>query len=84
MPVKGSSFWVFAFGYLILAGGIISIGFDIHQRVEWMVPTDMGVVVGEGTLILLGLIAQTIGQSLRKIEARLDQIEAKLGQTSIA
>ena len=77
MPAKGSSFWVFAFGYLILAAGILSVGFDLHRRVQWVVPTDMGVVVGEAALILLGLIAQTFGQSLRRLEARLDEFEAK-------
>lgn len=74
MPARGSSFWVFAFGYLILAGGIISVGFDLYHRVQWEVPTDMGVVVGEAALILLGLIAQTIGQSLRRLEIRLDEM----------
>jgi hypothetical protein len=77
MPTKGSSFWVFAFGYLILAVGIVSIGFDLHRRVEWWVPQDMGMVLSEGALILLGLIAQTIGQTIRKLEKRLDAIEAK-------
>jgi len=77
MPAKGSSFWVFAFGYLILAAGFISVGFDLYGRVEWRVPTDMGTVVGETALILLGLIAQTIGQCLRRLETRLDEVEAK-------
>ncbi|MGH6727919.1 MAG: hypothetical protein ACREB8_15455 [Pseudolabrys sp.] len=77
MPRKGSSFWVFAFGYLILAAGIMNVGFDLYGRAEWYVPTNMGTVVGEAALILLGLIAQTIGQSIQKLEQRLDEIEAK-------
>ena len=77
MPAKGSSFWVFAFGYLILVAGVINVGFDIYGRVEWSVPTNMCTVVGEGALILMGLIAQTIGQSIQKLEKRLDEIEAK-------
>ena len=77
MPAKSSSFWVFVFGYLILAAGVMNVGFDLYGRVEWYVPTDMGTVVGEAALILVGLISQTIGQSIRKIEKRLDEIEAK-------
>jgi hypothetical protein len=77
MPAKGSSFWVFAFGYLILAPVIMNVGFDLHRREEWWLPQDMGTVVGEVALILLGLIAQTIGQSIRKLEKRLDEIDAK-------
>ncbi len=76
MPAKGSSFWVFAFGYLILMTGVISVGFDLYGRVEWAAPNDMGVVVGEAALILLGLIAQTIGQCLRRLEMRLDEFKA--------
>lgn len=77
MPAKGSSFWVFFFGYVILAGGIFNVGFDLHHRIYWSVPTDMGIVIGETGLILTGLIAQTIGQCLRRLETRLDEIEAK-------
>jgi len=77
MPRKGSSFWVFAFGYLILAAGVMNVGFDLYGRAEWSVPTNMGTVVGEAALLLLGLIAQTIGQSIRKLEQRLNEIEAK-------
>ena len=77
MPAKENSFWVFAFGYLIFAAGIMNIGFDLHNRVEWSIPRDMGTVVGESALILMGCLAQIIGQSIRKLEKRLNEIDAK-------
>ncbi len=77
MPAKGNSFWVFAFGYLIFAAGIMNIGFDLHSRDEWLVPRDMGIVVGEAALILMGCLAQIIGRSIQKLEKRLDEIDAK-------
>ena len=77
MAPKGSSFWVFAFSYLILVAGVITFGFDLQRRAEWSVPTSIGTVVGETALFLTGLIAQVIGQSIRKLEKRLDEIEAR-------
>jgi uncharacterized membrane protein len=77
MSAKGGSVAVVTFGYLILAVGIVNVGFDLHHRAEWALPTDMGLVVAEGAFILLGLVALSVGQCLRKLEKRLDQIEAK-------
>ncbi len=79
MPAKGSSVWIAILGYLILAAGIVNVGFDIHHRAEWAVPTDMGLVVGELALIMFGVVTLSIAQCLRQMEKRLDQIEAKLG-----
>jgi hypothetical protein len=68
---------VFAFGYLVFAAGIVNIGFDLYGRVEWSVPQDMGIVVGEAALLLVGCLAQIIGQSIRKLEKRLDEIDTR-------
>jgi hypothetical protein len=75
MPPKGSSFWVFAWGCLALVAGIMNVGFDLYDRAKWLVPRDMGLVVGEGAFLFMGLLAIIVGQSLRKIEKRLDEIE---------
>jgi uncharacterized membrane protein len=77
MSAKGGSVAVVTFGYLILAMGIVNVVFDLHRRTEWALPTDMGLAVAEGAFILLGLVALSIGQCLRRLEKRLDEIEAK-------
>jgi len=76
MPAKGSSFWVFVFGYLMLAAGITSAGWDIYGRVELLMPREMGTVIGECALILTGLLAIIIGQSLQRIEKQLEQFKS--------
>jgi hypothetical protein len=77
MPAKGGSFWVFVCGYVILAAGLMNVGWDIAYRVKWATPTDMGIVVAEGVYFLLSATTLIIGECLRKLERRLDQIEAK-------
>jgi hypothetical protein len=75
MPAKGSSFWVFAFGYVIFAFGVLSTGIDFHARIYRSFPLDMGIVLGNCALLLLGLTAQVIAQSIRKLERRLERID---------
>jgi hypothetical protein len=76
MPAKGGSRWVFFFGYLSLFAGVVDIGFDVYTRTVWSIPHDMGTVIGETALILLGLTASTIGDSLRRLEQRLDRMDS--------
>jgi len=77
MPAKGNSFWIFAFGYVILAVGVVGWSLDLYSRNVWSYPFDIGLVIGNSALCLLGLTAQIIAQSIQRLEKRLDGIEAR-------
>ncbi len=64
-----------ALAYLILAGGLVGAAADFFNRPEVAIPTDMGVVIGNGALVLLGLVTSAIASVLRNFEKRLDKIE---------
>jgi hypothetical protein len=74
MPAKGNSFWIFAFGYVIFALGLVGMGLDFYSRSAWSYPLNMGIVIGNSALCLLGLTAQVIAQSVSKLEKRLDRL----------
>jgi hypothetical protein len=61
--------------YVILAGGLVLTAADFFTRPEMAIPTDMGVVLGNGALVLLGLVTSMIASVLRNLEKRLDKIE---------
>jgi hypothetical protein len=74
---KRTSYPVRLFAYVILAGGVISTAADFFNRPEFSIPTDMGIVIGNGALILLGLATWAIATSLESVEKRLERIENK-------
>jgi len=75
VAAKGSSLWVFIFGYVILAlGGFGTVDY-YFMRVEYSAPQNMGIVQGNTALMLLGVIALVIAQSLKSLEKRLDKLE---------
>jgi hypothetical protein len=45
---KRGSFVLRVFAYIILAGGAISTAQDFLGRAEFLVPRDMGIVIGNG------------------------------------
>ena len=77
MPAKGSSFWIFFFAYLILAGGVMNVAWDLYERTRLLVPANMALVVGEAAWLLMGLLALTIAQCARNLEDRLSKIESE-------
>jgi hypothetical protein len=72
-------FWLSALAYVILAGGVVSTGFDFYNRPEMAIPQDMGVVLGNGAFVLLGLVTSAVATVLRNLEMRLDRIERQGG-----
>jgi hypothetical protein len=75
--VMPNSFPVRVFAYVILAGGILSTAADFFTRPEFAVPTNMGVVIGNTALVLLGLVASSVGSVLKSLETRLDKLERR-------
>lgn len=75
MPAKGSSFWVFAFGYVIAGVGLSGFGLDYYSRIAMGYPQNMGIVIGNTALVLLGVTATVIAQCLKRLEQRVDRIE---------
>jgi hypothetical protein len=76
--VMPNSFPVRVFAYVILAGGILSTAADFFTRPEFAVPTNMGVVLGNGALVLLGLVAWAIACVLKSLETQLDRLERRI------
>jgi hypothetical protein len=75
VPAKGSSFWVSVFGYVSLALGVFGMADYYFARVEYSAPQNMGIVQGNTALMLLGVTAVVIAQSLKSLEKRLGKIE---------
>ena len=71
MPAKGTSFWVFAFGYTILVSGLLWTGFDYYGRWAWSYPQNMGIVLGDGAIVLLGLSLTVVAEAIRRLEKHL-------------
>ncbi len=80
MSTRGpNSFPVRVFAYIILVGGVISTAFDVYNRPEVAMPADLGIVIGNAALILLGLVTSAIASVLKNLETRLDRIERQGG-----
>jgi hypothetical protein len=61
--------------YAILAGGLVGTAAEFFTRSEMAIPQDLGRVLGNGALVLLGLVTSMIAGVLRNLEKRLDEIE---------
>jgi hypothetical protein len=75
-PSSGSALWIFALSYFAFAGGIAGTAAEYYSRYIYLFPFDMGIVIGNCALLLLGLIARVVAQSVQRMEQRLDAIEA--------
>jgi hypothetical protein len=62
-------------GYLILATGLLGGAIYYYTRFRYLLPQDMGIVLGNGALVLLGCVTTAVATVLRKLERRLDQID---------
>ena len=65
--------------YAILAGGLVGTAAEFFTRPEMAIPQDMGIVLGNGALVLLGLVASAVATVLRNLDMRLDRIERQGG-----
>jgi hypothetical protein len=63
------------FGYIIFAYGAISTFLYIFYQVRYSTDPDMGIVLGNGAIILAGLVALSAATCLRNLEQRLDRLE---------
>jgi hypothetical protein len=63
--------------YAILGTAVITTVDDLFRRTEILVPRDMGILLGNGNLFLLGLVTSVVATTLHKLEGRLDKIEEK-------
>jgi hypothetical protein len=61
--------------YAILAGGLVGTAAEFFTRPEMAIPQDLGRVLGNGALVLLGLVTSMIASVLKNLEMRLDKIE---------
>jgi hypothetical protein len=65
------------FGYLILALGLGGCALYYGPRLAYGHARDMGIVLGNGAIVLLGLVTIAAASALRTIERRLRALEAE-------
>ncbi len=77
MKMQKKDSWKLALcGYIILGLGISGFASDYFTRLQYSLSGDMGIVLGDGAITLLGIITVTIAKCLKNLEQRLDRIEA--------
>ncbi|MEA2987089.1 MAG: hypothetical protein QOD94_3343 [Alphaproteobacteria bacterium] len=62
-------------GYVVLAGGITSTAQDIVSRIMFSAPLNMGIVIGNGALLLLALVTLLAAKYFKILEDRLSKLE---------
>ena len=72
---KSSDFPIRLFGYVILAFGVSSMAVYYIGEFLYSLPRNMGIVLGNGALTLLGCVTLAVADSLKKFERRLEQLE---------
>ena len=73
------------FGYMIFGWGILSTATDVVSRFQFFFPQNMGIVLANGAILMIGLVAITVATALRGLGERLDKIEnvrSASGETS--
>ena len=65
-------------GYIVLAMGAPDTCVDILQRSEYHFPFNLGIVLGNGAIMITALFVQMISKCLIDIQSRLNRIEALL------
>jgi hypothetical protein len=74
---KAKSFPVELFGYVILSlGAFGTVNYRVLQS-AYSRPQDMGIELGNGSILLLGLATIAVARCLRALERRLDALEGK-------
>jgi hypothetical protein len=71
------SFAAEVFGYVILALGIFgTINYCVSMYL-YSLPQNMGIELGNGSIVLLGLATIAIARCLKALERRLDVLEGR-------
>lgn len=66
------------FGYVILVLGALGFLEYFITNYLYLLPQNMGIVLGNGAIVLLGLVTLAIAKCLDHLEGRLDKIEGAL------
>jgi hypothetical protein len=64
-------------GYIILAAGLSGTALDYIFRYFYSFPQNMGIVLGNSAIVLLGCVTWMAATSIKKLERRLDLLEGK-------
>ena len=78
IPRSGSSVLRF-FGYAIFVFGTLSMIQYVTFQIWYSISPDMGIVLGNGAILLIGLVTLSVASCLRTLERRIDRLEH--GQT---
>jgi hypothetical protein len=70
-----SPFTLKIYGYLVFIMGLSDFALYYLGRTAATFPQNMGIVLGSCATVLLGLITLIVGNVLKKLERRLDQLE---------
>jgi hypothetical protein len=63
------------YGWVMLAVGVLSSGQDVYGRIRYAFPLDMGIVIGNGAIVIVAGLALVVAGSLQNLEGRLDKLE---------
>ena len=77
MMSKPGSWWVRVFGYGILACAALGYVDYFAMSILYSYPQNMGIVLGNSALALLGLVTTQIGACLKSLEERLERLEGR-------
>jgi hypothetical protein len=62
-------------GYALFVFGALSTIVDHLAWLQFSFPRNLGVIIGNGAVMLLGLLAIIIADSLKRLEGRLNRLE---------
>jgi hypothetical protein len=65
--------------YFVFVIGLVGTVADFINRAAFNYPLNLGIVLGNGAVVIIFLFALMISKCLLKIESRLDLIESKTG-----
>lgn len=74
IPRSGSGV-IRIFGYIILVFGALSMAQDVVFQIRHSIPPNIGVVIGDGAITLIGLVAIAVAACLKKLEHRIEALE---------
>ncbi len=64
------------FGYILFAYGLVSTLLYLIFQIRYSIGPDMGIVLGNGAITLIGLVALSVATCLVQLEKRLDRLES--------
>ena len=73
--VLSSSLGVRLFGYLFLLTGLFGIAMDEIGRSFYSHPFNLGIVLGNAAIGMVGVIALMVARQLKTLEQRLEKLE---------